>query len=75
MYVLCLEKAHDLVMEIEKEIQVWLLSVSIINKYLLSAYYAWTTSVNKTDNDLFSWSLYFKCEDQRINMKIINDVV
>lgn len=39
------------------------LSAFIINKYLLSAYYAWAISVNKTENDVFMEFL-FKCDDQ-----------
>lgn len=42
----------------------------ISQQILTECLYAWTTSANKTDNDLFSWSLYFKCEDQKINMKL-----
>lgn len=48
----------------------------IVNQYLPSAYYAWATSVNITDNDTFSWSLYSSVKiKQRVNMEIINDVV
>lgn len=68
-----LGKAHDLVMVLEKEI--WVLF--IINKYSLSTHYTWDTSANKTDNDPFSWSLYssMNIKSERINMKIINDMI